>query len=56
MPDYETMYWELFRATTKAIECLQQAQIKTEELYISAEELVLPMKRSETHGEGRGQG
>lgn len=36
MPDYAKMYQELFRSTTLAIELLQQAQLKTEELYISS--------------------
>lgn len=38
MPDYIRMYQELFRAATEAIEALQQAQIKAEELHLSAEE------------------
>jgi hypothetical protein len=37
MPDYQKMYGILFRAQTRAIELLQQAQLLTEELYISAE-------------------
>ncbi len=36
MPDYKEMYYHLFRETAKAIEILQKAQQKTEELYISA--------------------
>ena len=50
MPDYQKMYTTLFNAVTDAIEKIQQrscaaaekiliqAQQKTEELYISAEE------------------
>lgn len=37
MPDYHKMYAELFRTITNAIDLLQQAQIKTEEIYISSE-------------------
>lgn len=43
MPDYQNMYTELFRSVTKAIELLQQAQIKTEEIYISSKETVLTL-------------
>ncbi|MCI1955539.1 MAG: hypothetical protein LKJ21_04080 [Oscillospiraceae bacterium] len=38
MADYAKMYHELFGAVTKAIQILQQAQIDTEEIYISAKE------------------
>lgn len=38
MPDFREMYGILFRAQTKAISLLQEAQQLTEELYISAEE------------------
>ena len=38
MADYAKMYHELFGAVTKAIQILQQAQIDTEEMYISAKE------------------
>ena len=38
MPDYKTMYKELFIAVTKAIDILKNAQIKTEEIYISSSE------------------
>ena len=37
MPDFREMYVSLFRETTKAIDILQAAQQKTEEIYISAE-------------------
>ena len=35
MPDYKKMYLTLFNETTKAINILQAAQQKTEEIYIS---------------------
>lgn len=35
MPDYKEMYLLLFRATTKAIAILQQAQQQAEERYLS---------------------
>ena len=38
MADYKKMYYELFNAVTRAIETLQQAQRRTEELYISQAE------------------
>lgn len=38
LPDYKEMYETLFRAVTKAITILQQAQQKTEELYIEAKD------------------
>ena len=37
MPDYKEMYLTLFRAMTKSIDILQEAQQKTEEMYISGE-------------------
>lgn len=43
MTDYLKMYAELFRSITNAIELLQQAQIKTEEIYISSEETILTL-------------
>ena len=38
MPDYQAMYRRLFQSQTQAIEILQQAQLDTEEMYISAPE------------------
>lgn len=35
MPDYKKMYVTLFKETTKAINILQSAQQRTEEIYIS---------------------
>ncbi|NLF80554.1 MAG: hypothetical protein GX572_05110 [Clostridia bacterium] len=54
MPDYAKMYGELFRATTKAIEVLQQAQIKAEEMYLSDEEPLLFIVRPERDGGDNG--
>ena len=47
MADYKKMYFKLFRATTKAIDILVEAQQECEEMYISAEEpelTILPGK------------
>lgn len=55
MPDYQKMYAELFISVTKAIELLKQAQITTEEIYITSDEcrlILLPKyetKDKETH-------
>ena len=38
MADYTEMYREMFKATTKAIEILVEAQKKCEDLYIKAED------------------
>ncbi len=38
MPNYKKMYTELFSSVTDAIEILQQAQIKTEEIYVASGE------------------
>lgn len=46
MADYKQMYSTLFRKVTKAIVLLQEAQIETEELFISANETdlqILPL-------------
>ena len=47
MPDYEKMYFDLFRATEKAINLLIDAQRACEEEYISAPE----PKLTKLHGE-----
>lgn len=39
MPDYEKMYFTLFNAVTTAIAQLQDAQRKSEEIYIESDEL-----------------
>lgn len=36
MPDYQQMYLTLFRAVTRAIDTLVQAQQQCEELYLQA--------------------
>ena len=36
MPDYKTMYTELFQVQTKVISLLQEAHLKVEEMYIDA--------------------
>ena len=36
MPDYKTMYLDLFNSVTEAIEKLSEAQKKAEETYISS--------------------
>lgn len=41
MADYKSMYAVLFNDVTTAIELLQQAQQKTEEIYISGEDTPL---------------
>ncbi len=38
MADYKEMYKTLFQAMTQAIDIMQEAQIKAEEMYISAEQ------------------
>ena len=41
MADYKKMYYSLFNAVTKAIELLQNAQARTEELYIESSDTPL---------------
>lgn len=50
MIDYQAMYYELFNSLTAAIEILQQAQQKTEELYISGCDSDIPPAE---HGRGQ---
>jgi hypothetical protein len=38
MDTYKAMYYELFKAITKSIELLKEAQVKVEEMYLSADE------------------
>lgn len=49
MPDYQEMYHSLFNDVTDAISKLQQAQQKTEEMYMDSKETVLTpfLKKSE---------
>ena len=55
MPDYAQMYHALFRAITKSIEILQQAQVAAEEMYISAKEpgiTILPKHEANENEDG----
>lgn len=47
MADYQKMYFTLFHATTDAINRLQEAQQKAEELYIQSGETPLTTLRAE---------
>lgn len=49
MPDYQKMYHSLFNDVTDTITKLQQAQQKTEEIYMDSKETVLTpfLKKSE---------
>lgn len=49
MPDYQKMYHSLFNDVTDVITKLQQAQQKTEEMYMNSKETVLTpfLKKSE---------
>ncbi len=38
MPDYKTMYLNLFRSVTDAVEILSEAQRKAEETFINSSE------------------
>ncbi|MGE4485660.1 MAG: hypothetical protein AB7C97_11185 [Oscillospiraceae bacterium] len=57
MPDYAQMYHKLFRAITKSIEILQQAQVAAEEVFISAKEPVITIlpKHEANENEDGGQ-
>ncbi len=52
MANYPEMYNKLFGATTKAIAILQQAQIETEELFISAKPPSITVLDSSQANEG----
>jgi hypothetical protein len=41
MPDYQKMYHSLFNDVTDAVSRLQQAQQRTEELYMNSPETIL---------------
>ena len=45
MPDYQKMYHSLFNDVTDTISNLQQAQQKTEEMYVGSKESVLTALR-----------
>ena len=47
MPDYARMYRELFNAVTDAVEILQKAQLRTEELYMEADDSVIRLLQPE---------
>lgn len=47
MPDYAKMSRELFNAVTDAVEILQKAQIRTEELYMADENPVIQLLQPE---------
>ena len=49
MPDYQKMYHSLFNDVTDAISKLQQAQQKTEEMYMDSKETIFTpfVKKSE---------
>lgn len=44
---YKEMYYELFNSTTNAIRLLKETQKKTEEMFISADDLHLAVSKSE---------
>lgn len=55
MPDYQSMYAILFRAMSKAITTMQEAQQQTEEIYISNDEpiiKILPANASDKNEDG----
>nr|WP_319489702.1 hypothetical protein [uncultured Caproiciproducens sp.] len=47
MPNYKEMYYSLFGDVTRAIGQLQEAQRKTEELYILSEEIPIAIMQKE---------
>jgi len=51
MPDYKKMYTALFNAQTDAIRILQNAQLKTEEMYIDSPDPEIIMMPDEPLGE-----
>ena len=52
MADYKKMYDSLFNDVTDAISLLQRAQQKTEELFISGDDVVVLELRKELGPEG----
>lgn len=48
MPDYQKMYHSLFNDVTDTISKLQQAQQKTEEMYMNSKETILTIPQSNT--------
>ena len=51
MVDYKKMYYSLFNAIGKSIELLQQAQLATEEIYISSEDDLLISQNENEDGD-----
>ena len=51
MADYAEMYETLFRAITRAMSILKDAQIKAEEMYISSDDQVLTLLPPEGGGD-----
>ena len=51
MADYAEMYGTLFRAMTRAMSILKDAQIKAEEMYISSDDQVLKLLPPEGGGD-----
>ena len=47
MPDYKEMYVTLYRGVTQAIDTLQQAQQRTEQLYMESEDKPIEFKTLE---------
>lgn len=47
MPDYAKMYRELFNAVTDAVEILQKAQLRTEEIYMADGNPVIQLLKPE---------
>lgn len=52
MADYKSMYLILFRAMTRCIEIMQEAQIQTEEMYISEEGNIIRLNEARNSHEG----
>ena len=48
MPDDAEMYRELFRAVTRAVDELQNAQARAEEMYLQEGEPVMRLPKRET--------
>ena len=46
MPDYKTMYFELFRASVQAVQLLQDAQTRAEQQLLAAD--LPPLRLDET--------
>lgn len=51
MPDYQKMYFTLFNALTDVIRELQEAQRKTEQMYVNSSDPSLTVINSTDHDE-----